>query len=325
MEPQVSVIIPVYNSSDFIGRCCDTLFGQTLQSIEYIFVDDCTPDKSIQIIEQVLAEYPHRVNQVKIIHHNRNRGLAAARNTAIESCTGEFLTHVDSDDWIELNAVEALVNKQQENDADIVTVNLDDQLGERCHLSDGSFKIGDTYSSLQGDPLSNIVSYKAAYHIWGRLIRVDLYRNYGIHCKEGVNQCEDLQTLPQLAYYCHLHECVKIPLYHFNTTNINSYTYMGRFSHDDVIQQHESFDIFYSFFLAKEPDKYGKVLAKRKMDYLFFLMKLCVRICAKESFNQFKIELIELEDQNKDIKYCDIVHSLRRSYYLTKLVLLFYR
>lgn len=65
-------------------------------------------------MEHVLAEYPKRTNQVKIIHHSRNRGLAAARNTATDSCTGVFLTHVDSDDWLEINAVETLVKTTRE-------------------------------------------------------------------------------------------------------------------------------------------------------------------------------------------------------------------
>ena len=233
--------------------------------------------------------------------------------------TLRVLTYVDSDDWLELNAVEILVKKQQENDADIVSSNTFN------HFSDGSFKIGDTYSSLQGDSFLKIISGKAAHHLWGRLIRVDLYRKNGIQCKEGMNQGEDLQTFPQLAYYCRLHDCVNIPLYHYNASNIDSYSYKERYSLSDIVQIHESFNIFYSFLIPKESEKYGKILAKRKMDYLFFLMKQCVRIDAKDSFNQFKIELTELEDKNKDIKYRDIVHWLRRSYYLTKLMLLIYQ
>ena len=314
-NPLVSILVPVYNVEKYIERCARSVFEQTYENLEYIFVDDCTPDNSVAILQKVMEDYPDRKKQTKIIHHDRNRGIAATRNTAVENCSGDFLTHVDSDDWIELNAVEIFVKKQQENDADIVSSNT------FSHFSDGSFKIGDTCSSLQGDPFLKIISAKAAHHLWGRLIRVDLYRKNGILCKEGVNQGEDLQTFPQLAYYCHFHDCVNIPLYHYNAFNINSYSYKEHYSLSDIVQIHESFNIFYSFLIPKESEKYGKVLAKRKMDYLFFLMKLCVRIGAKDSFNQFKIELTDLEDQNKDIKYRDIVHWLRRSYYLTRPVL----
>ena len=158
-NPLVSILVPVYNVEQYIERCARSLFEQTYDNLEYIFVDDCTPDKSIQILERVLAEYPQRREQTKIIHHDRNRGLAAARNTAVENCSGVFLTHVDSDDWIEFNAVELLVNKQQENDADIVSSNT------FCQYSDGTYRIGDTYSSLQGDPLTNIVSYNAYFSL----------------------------------------------------------------------------------------------------------------------------------------------------------------
>lgn len=77
----VSVIIPVYKVEKYIERCARSLFEQTLESIEFIFVDDCSPDQSIKILQSVLQEYPHRTPHTKIIRHERNRGLAAARNT----------------------------------------------------------------------------------------------------------------------------------------------------------------------------------------------------------------------------------------------------
>ena len=67
-SPLVSILVPVYNVEPYFERCARSVFEQTYDNLEYIFVDDCSPDNSIQILERVLAEYPHRVNQVKIIH-----------------------------------------------------------------------------------------------------------------------------------------------------------------------------------------------------------------------------------------------------------------
>ena len=82
---KVSVCIPVYGVEKYIERCARSLFEQTMKDdIEFIFVDDCTPDKSIEILQKVLEEYPERKNQVKIIRHETNKGLTGARNTALK-------------------------------------------------------------------------------------------------------------------------------------------------------------------------------------------------------------------------------------------------
>ena len=74
----VSIITPVYGAEDFIGRCAESLFGQTYADIEYIFVDDCSPDRSVERMQEVLSRYPHRRPQVKVVRHAKNRGVAAA-------------------------------------------------------------------------------------------------------------------------------------------------------------------------------------------------------------------------------------------------------
>ena len=86
-KSKVSVIIPVYNVASYIERCARSLFGQTLREMEFIFVDDSSPDRSIQIVREVLKEFPHRVHQVKFLRHEQNKGLPSARNTGIEAAT----------------------------------------------------------------------------------------------------------------------------------------------------------------------------------------------------------------------------------------------
>ena len=83
MEYKVSVIIPVYKVGKFIERCARSLMEQTLTDVEYIFVDDASPDDSINVLHQVLANYPDRCDYVKILTHTENKGLPAARNTGL--------------------------------------------------------------------------------------------------------------------------------------------------------------------------------------------------------------------------------------------------
>ena len=97
---KVSVIVPIYKVERFIARCVTSLMKQTLQDVEYIFVDDATPDQSLSILQEVLVAYPERKKYVKILHHKDNQGLPAARNTGLEVSEGEYIFHCDSDDYV---------------------------------------------------------------------------------------------------------------------------------------------------------------------------------------------------------------------------------
>ena len=118
---KVSVLVPIYGVEHYIERCARSLFEQTYPNLEYVFVNDCTPDRSVDILKQVMESYPNRVDAVKVINHNTNRGIAAARNTLIDNAVGDYVCYVDSDDWLELDAIEKLVKKLMESGAEIVS------------------------------------------------------------------------------------------------------------------------------------------------------------------------------------------------------------
>ena len=117
---KVSVCIPVYGVEKYIERCARSLFEQTMKDdIEFIFVDDCTPDKSIEVLKEVLKEYPERKDQVKIIRHEVNKGVSAARKTALSAASGDYIIFCDSDDWVDLNLYETMYKQAVEKNADI--------------------------------------------------------------------------------------------------------------------------------------------------------------------------------------------------------------
>ena len=118
--PKVSIVIPVYNVEKYIERCVRTLFAQTLDDLEYIFVDDCSPDNSIDVMLKVLEEYPVRKPQVKLIRHEINQGVSQSRQDGVEAATGEYIIHCDPDDWVELDMYEQLYTKAKETNADLV-------------------------------------------------------------------------------------------------------------------------------------------------------------------------------------------------------------
>lgn len=116
--PLVSVIVPVYGVEKYIRRCAESLFSQTYKDIEFLFIDDGSPDRSVEILEEVMDRYPERKPAVTLIRKS-NEGQSYARRDGIAASRGEFLLFVDSDDWIEPRAVEKLVEAAGE-EADIV-------------------------------------------------------------------------------------------------------------------------------------------------------------------------------------------------------------
>ena len=117
---KVSVIVPVYGVEKYIERCARSLFEQTLDDLEYLFIDDCTPDKSIEILKNVLEEYPHRKNQVIIHRMEKNSGQAAVRKWGMLNATGDYIIHCDSDDWVDVTMYEKMYNKALEEGSDVV-------------------------------------------------------------------------------------------------------------------------------------------------------------------------------------------------------------
>lgn len=96
---KVSIIIPVYNVSDYVEHCLSSVMAQTYTNLECLIVDDCTPDDSIEKCERMIAKYDGPI-VFKILHHEQNRGLSAARNTGMHEASGEWLYFIDSDDWV---------------------------------------------------------------------------------------------------------------------------------------------------------------------------------------------------------------------------------
>ena len=98
-QNKVSICVPVYGVEKYIERCAISIFEQTYTNLECIFVNDCTKDNSIKILYNVIERYPQRREKIRIIQHDCNRGLAAARNTALEAASGDYILHVDSDNY----------------------------------------------------------------------------------------------------------------------------------------------------------------------------------------------------------------------------------
>lgn len=114
--PKVSVIIPVYNAEKYISECLDSLRAQTLKDLEFIFVDDKSSDRSMDIVEQASMEDA----RIRILYNKENIGPGPSRNRGIDISRGEYLNFLDSDDYVDSDFYETLYKIAKENDADVV-------------------------------------------------------------------------------------------------------------------------------------------------------------------------------------------------------------
>ena len=216
MNPAVSVIIPVYNVQKYIGECARSLFGQTLEDVEYIFVNDCTPDGSMEVLRKVLESFPERLPGIKIVVKQKNEGLPAARRSGLEHATGRYVIHCDSDDWMEPHMLERMYREASAYDADaVVCAYFQDMAPISTHYVNEGKNCRDAI-------LSDMIAVGEMQSVWRYMFRREVYSDDLVFPRH--NQGEDLALLVQLAWHCRSIYCVKEPLYHWRY-NTNSLTW----------------------------------------------------------------------------------------------------
>lgn len=244
---RVTICSPIYGVEKYIERCAVSLFEQTYSDIEYIFVNDCTKDRSIEILKELIERYPDRKKDVRIIEHERNRGLSAARNTGVDNVKTDYLIWVDSDDYVERNMVESLVSKQIETGADMVCGGVTSIFKE-----DMKKEFRDCLMS-KSDYLHKLLSYETEHWIWGKLYKTSLYRDNNIRNIEGTNMAEDYQTFPLLLNSAQTIAFVEDTLYNYNRINDNSLT--SGYSEKKQRESFESLLYIADFFKGTEYEK----------------------------------------------------------------------
>ncbi len=279
--PLVSILVPIYNVEDYIERCARSVFEQTYQNLEYVFVDDGTPDASIDILKKVIEDYPNRKDCIRIIRHEQNKGLAAARNTAIASCHGDYILHVDSDDWLEYDAVELLAQCQQETDADIVYTN-----GYYCHKQE-SYKVNcRAWFTDKEMLLKSFLQDKATISIWSKLIKKSLYTDNNIKCDERGCYYEDFQVLSRLIYYSQKIVCLDAFIYHYDRSNPSSIVMNIPHSIDIQRQGLLSIQVVRDFFQDKE-QHYFDLVNLFYLKYLHRMLNTNCRYKNRKGYGEF--------------------------------------
>ena len=170
MEKLVSIVVPVYNVEKYIGKCVDSLKKQSYKNIEIILIDDGSTDTSGKLCD-IYAQQDQRI----VVVHQKNKGLSGARNTALDIAQGEYITCVDSDDFIAVDFILRLVNAIDDAKADIAvcgTIYCDEKNNEIKRMVCPEVKV------VSGDKqIENLLScFDIATMAWGKLYRADLFQ-----------------------------------------------------------------------------------------------------------------------------------------------------
>ncbi|MGB0427458.1 MAG: glycosyltransferase family 2 protein [Flavobacteriales bacterium] len=203
----VSIIVPIYNVEQYLDRCIHSLRNQTYQSIELILVNDGSPDDSQSIID-THAALDSRIQTIK----KENGGLSSARNAGLPFAKGEYITFIDSDDWVESDFIEKLVDTISKTNADIAICDVvaEYDTGEvKTHL-------------LQAETMADVVELTESPDVFlnvdcfacNKLVKRHLFFDYDIRFPEGLLY-EDIGTFPSLVFRSKRIAFVRESLYHY--------------------------------------------------------------------------------------------------------------
>ena len=204
---KVSVIIPVYKVEKYIERCATSLFSQTLDDIEFIFVDDCGGDKSFDILHSTLEKFPHRKSQVKILKNAHNMGVGQSRQRGVDFATGDYIIHCDPDDWVDVDMYELMYDRAIETGAGIVICGFVNE------FSDRSVTELQTVQESKEKLLYDLVEGELHCALWNKLVKGNLAKKYRI--EKGVNLWEDKSIVIPMMCDAEKIESIDKCLYHY--------------------------------------------------------------------------------------------------------------
>jgi glycosyltransferase involved in cell wall biosynthesis len=218
-QPLISIIIPVYGVEKWIGRSLMSAIEQDYDNLEIVIVNDASKDKSEKIIRELVRRYGG-TRLIKLITHEKNQGLAIARKTGVANCCGDFIFHLDGDDWIEKNCISILSSYLGDGnfDVDIVSGNCCDVYERKKVNRRINYNLS---SSLE--IAYSMMRRNLSFNIWNRLIRRTLYD--GLEIPE-INNGEDYVTMTRLMYKAN--KVIQLGDITYNYSHLNESSFQKR-------------------------------------------------------------------------------------------------
>lgn len=222
---KVSILVPFYKVEKYVGRCVDSLFSQTYKNIEYIFVNDCTPDKSMDVINEHIKKYGV-AEKCKMIIHETNQGISASRNDCLDNMTGDYFLFIDSDDYIDKDMVELLVEAAVKENADI------SGCGYIEEYADHRVEHPQHYTNDHDEMMRAITLLTIKGVMWKLLVRSTIVTEHRDEVRfiPDRNMVDDYLFCCQIFYYAQRFAGVDRCMYHWIQYNPNNYTHTTIFA-----------------------------------------------------------------------------------------------
>ena len=191
--PEVSIIIPVYNSEEYLKECLDSVINQTKKSIEIMCINDASTDNSLKILE----EYAQKDHRIKIISLEQNGGVSNARNTALENISGKYICFLDSDDFLEKRSCELLLMDLNKKKSDLAC-------GGHCKVNLYHHKISAWLPQpiVSPDVLNDINHLTKHRNVTQKLFKTDIIKANNIKFETDLHYMEDALFLVQYLVHC---------------------------------------------------------------------------------------------------------------------------
>lgn len=190
--PKVSIIVPVYKAEKYLNRCIDSILAQTYKTWELLLIDDGSPDRSGDICD----EYAKRDNRIKVFH-KENGGVSSARNIGLDNIEGDFVTFVDSDDWLLENTL--TLCSSYFDKYEIVRFSM---VYIESLVGDNNRKLVLPFSKSKNAIMQRILERNSLLGVWGGVYKADLFNNPSIRFNSNLVMAEDWLVLCLLVNRC---------------------------------------------------------------------------------------------------------------------------
>lgn len=261
---KITIIIPIYKVERYIERCVRSLMEQTMnEGLEYLFINDCTPDRSMEILRKVIAEYPERESQIRIIDNDCNLGVSATRKLGVREAKGEYIGWCDADDWYEKDAFRQLWAKTSNGTVDMVVANYyeDYETESRCIAMKQQTSPSDCFINMR-------LGFTFPGSLWQHICRRSIVER-SISKIHNVNYAEDIYTIILETFYAESIAYTGTALYHHTNENQGSLLHNIGYEPKDWQAQKRNLEIV-SSVLCSADDKFRVPCSSLK---LFFKEK----------------------------------------------------
>lgn len=258
-DVEVSLIVPIYKVEKYVERCLHSIFKQTFSDVEYILINDCTPDRSIEIAKKIIKVYPNK--RISLLENEVNIGSAGVRNIGINVAKGKYIIFIDSDDYVEPAMLEDMYNEAEKKSADIVIADYYINYPQKqvCKKQAAPSTGTECAKWILAGLLHSSNSNK--------LIKKELYTENHISFIEGLNMWEDMSTIPRVCYFAN--KVVYLPKAYLHYVQYNENSYTSSITTKSLLNIQTAIGILQSFFNTEKFDKDLSFLRlKAKTDFL---------------------------------------------------------